>query len=241
MRTRLSRMAVIAVVALLSTADGLHAQSDTLGASASTWAAQPTVGTDTAMLYLVRDGQRQAAITYIETVTRVADGFMLVQLNMRANGLTATLDTVVLAPGTLAPVWHADRTPAGSMRVAYAGGRLTGVRVDTAGQRTAVDTAVAADLLDFSAASSFFRLLPLRPGYAVVLKSWDVHRGVIHYPVRVTGEEEIDVAGAMVKTWKVETSSGGRTIEHWIDQRTRREVRATTTMGPMRMVMERKP
>lgn len=219
----------------------LDAQADTVGANASTWGAQPAVGVDTATLYFVRDGQRQLGMLYIETIRRVPEGFMLVQQNVRPNGASVTLDTVVLNEGTLAPVWHSDVTPRGTTRVSFAGGRVRGTATDTAGVESPVDAAVPAGAIDFSAASTFARLLPLRAGYAVVLRTYDIHRGLIYTPIRVLGEEMLDVGGTEVKAWKIETITAGQPVHHWIDQATRKELRVSLTMGPTTMIMERSP
>lgn len=217
------------------------AQVDTLGPSLTTWVAQPTVGQDTATVYLERNGNRQIGMRYIETIARIPEGLLLVQQNIRPDGRIVTLDSVALAAGTLAPLWHADVTPTGRMRVAFGDGRMRGTSTDTAGVAKSVDIPLAAPLLDFSATSTFVRLLPLRAGYTAVVRSYDIHRGVQHTPVRVVGEETITMGAASIPTWKVETTANGRTVTHWIDQRTRRELRVRASMGPAEMIMERMP
>lgn len=217
------------------------AQADTVGASVSTWAAEPVVGTDTARVFFERNGTRQLGIIYVETITRTPTGFMIVQQNMRPNGATVTLDTVVFAAKTFAPLWHSDVTPRGSMRVSFESGRVRGTSTDTAGVSQPVDTTAAPDLIDFSVASTFARLLPLASGYSAVLKSYDVHRGVIHTPVRVVGEETLTIGEKQVPAWKIETTSNGQTVTHWIDRSTRRELRVRLSMGQTEMIMERAP
>jgi len=214
---------------------------DTVRAIPGTWGAAPTVGTDTASVYFLRNGNRQLGITYVETISATSDGFLLVQRNVRPNGALVTLDSISMAKETLAPLWHADVTPRGSMRVSFAGGRMRGSATDTAGVVTVVDTTVPPGALDFSVAGSFVRLLPLRADYAAVLLSYDIHRGVIYTSVRVDGEEDIEIGGTRAQTWKVAITNGGRTTQHWIDQRTRRELRVTVDMGSAQMIMERKP
>jgi hypothetical protein len=235
------RFARIAVAAL-AIPSSLVAQADTVGAAASTWAAEPVPSVDTANVFFERNGQRQLGIVYIETIARAPGGFMIVQQNMRPTGVIVTLDTVVFAAKTFAPLWHADRTPRGSTRVSFANGRVRGTSTDTAGVVTAIDTRAAADLIDFSVASSFTRLLPLRPGYSAVVKSYDIHRGVVHTPVHVVGEETLTIGDRRLPTWKVESrNSNGQVVTHWIDQKTRRELRVSASVGPSEMAMERAP
>jgi hypothetical protein len=206
-------------------------QTDTLRAVATTWAAQPTVGVDTALVYFVRGGQRQLGITYVETVAKTPAGYLVVQQNVRPNGQVVTLDSIEIAAGTLAPIWHSDVTPGGRMRVDFAAGRMKGTATNPAGASSAVDSAVAAGAMDFSTAASFVRLLPLKAGYHVVLLTNDVHRGTVPVEIRVTGEESIDVAGRAVKAWVVENTTAGRTVRRWIEQGNRREIKVLVDMG----------
>ncbi len=222
-------VAATALVALLPSL--ASAQSDTLRAVASSWAAQPAIGVDTALVYFNRGGARQLGITYIESVAKTAAGYLVVQQNIRPNGQVVTLDSIELAAGTLAPIWHSDVTPAGRMRVEFANGRMRGTSTNPAGTATPVDTAVPAGAMDFSTASSFAGLLPLRAGYSAVLLTNDVHRGAVPVEIRVTGEETLDVRGKSMKAWVVENVTGGRVVRRWIDQAARREIKVLVDMG----------
>jgi hypothetical protein len=222
----------VLVCAFAATAPSIaDAQSDTLRAVVATWAAQPTVGVDTALVYFNRGGQRQLGITYVETVAKTPAGYLVVQQNVRPTGQVVTLDSIEIAAGTLAPIWHADVTPRGRMRVEFAAGRMKGKATDLAGASSAVDSAVAAGAMDFSTAASFVRLLPLKAGYHAVLLTNDVHRGTVPVEIRVTGEESVDVAGRAVKAWVVENTTAGRTVRRWIEQASRREIKVLVDMG----------
>lgn len=236
-----ARLASSVLALVLAFPASSRAQADTVGASATTWAAEPAIGTDTARVFFERNGTRRLGIVYVEAITRTPTGFMIVQQNMRPNGAIVTLDTVTFAAKTFAPLWHSDVTPRGKTRVSYANGRVRGMSTDTAGVSRSVDTTAAPDLIDFSVASTFARLLPLAVGYSAVLKSFDIHRGVIHTPVRVVGEETLTIGEKQVPAWKIETTSNGQTVTHWIDQATRRELRVRLSMGQAEMIMERSP
>ena len=56
-----------------------------------------------------------------------------------------TLDSVVVARGTLAPLSHTDTTPTGRTLVRFAGGRMRGT-ADSSGRTTAIDRAVTTSI-----------------------------------------------------------------------------------------------
>jgi hypothetical protein len=192
---------------------------------------------DSSDTYAVRDGERRLVATYIEEITRTADGYLVVGRNVR-NGAILSLDSVALASGSLAPLWHSDTTRSGRMRVRFVDNRLRGTRIDTAGVESAVDSPVPVQVFDYSVASRIINLLPLRAGYDVVMPSYDIHRGPQFTRVTVVAEEDLTVGGRPMPAWKVEVDYGRFKATRWIDRTTRRDLRTTVAGGGMEMIAE---
>lgn len=216
----------------------LAAQADTLRAGAPGLALTLPVGVDSTDTFMRRDTALVKVMTYVETVTETPDGYLIVGENVRPNGARVTLDSVAVARGTLAPLWHSDVTPAGRMRVTYGGGVMTGTSADTAGRETAAEAAVAPGAFDYSMAHLIVNQLPLRPGYAGVLLTHDVKRGSMPVGVRVVGEEPVTVGGRTADAWKVEIDYGSFKAERWIDRKTRRDLRTRVVAGGREMIVE---
>jgi hypothetical protein len=230
--------AAISLVVALAAAPA-HAQRDTVRVGAATLRslALPT-GVDSSDTYAVRNGERRLLVTYVEEVTRTPDGYLIVGRNVRPNGAVVSLDSVAVATGTLAPVWHADSTRGGRPRGRVARGPKRGPVVDSAGARTEIDSVVPAGVYDYSMAARVVNLLPLRVGYAVVLPSYDIHRGPQFTRVSVLAEEDVEVRGRRVPAWKVEMDYGRFKATRWIHRETRKDVRTAVETGGMQMEVE---
>lgn len=195
------------------------------------------VGVDTSHTYAIRGDERRKLMTYVETVSAVPQGFLIVGQNVRPDGQSFSVDSVIVDSTTLAPLWHADHSPAGHMAVRYAGTRLTGTS-DSAGSSKAIDVEVAPGAFDYSMARLIINQLPLAPGYAGVVLAHDIRRGAVPLPFHVTGEEEITVGGTTAKAWKVEVDLGRARAVRWIDQATRKDLRTSVTFPGGEMVAE---
>jgi hypothetical protein len=222
---------------MLAPAPG-RAQRDTIRAGVSPLANLVLpLGIDSSDTYAVRDGERRLVATYIEEITRTGDGYLVVGRNVR-NGVILSLDSVGLASGSLAPLWHADTTRSGRLRVRFADNRMRGTRTDSAGAELAIDSAVPEKVFDYSVASRIINLLPLRAGYDVVMPSYDIHRGPQFTRVTVVAEEDLAIGGRAVPAWKVEVDYGRFKATRWIDRSTRQDLRTTVSGGGMEMIAE---
>ncbi len=223
----------IALVAVVSAA---HAQVDTVRADGAV-RLQLAVGIDSSHTYAVRGEERRRIMTYVETITEVPEGYLIVGENVRPDGNSFSVDSVIVARGSLAPLWHSDRSPAGHMDVRYDAGRLTGTS-DSAGTTKRVDVAVAAGAFDYSMARMVVNQLPLRPGFAGVVVTHDIRRGPVPLPFQVLGEEDVTAGGRTAKGWKVEVDLGRAKAVRWIDQATRKDLRTVVTFPGGQMVAE---
>ena len=228
-------LCVIAAIAALH-APPIHAQSDSIRADTASRLVL-AVGVDSSHTYAVRGDERRKIMIYVETVSEVPEGYLIVGENVRPDGKSFSIDSLIVARGSLAPLWHADHSPAGHMDVRYDGGRLKGAS-DSAGATKSVDAPVPAGAFDYSMARMVINQLPLAPGYAGVLVTHDIRRGVVPLPFRVLGEEEIVVGGKGAKGWKVEVDLGRAKAVRWIDQTTRKDLRTTVTFPGGEMVAE---
>jgi hypothetical protein len=223
-------------IALVAVGSAGHAQVDTVRAGSAA-RLQLAVGVDSSQTYAVRGDERRWIMTYVETISEVAEGYLIVGENVRPDGQSFSVDSLIVARGSLAPLWHSDHSPAGHMNVRYAGGRLTGTS-DSAGASTRVDVAVPAGAFDYSMARMVVNLLPLRPGYAGVVVTHDIRRGAVSLPFQVLGEEEVTVGGRTARGWKVEVDLGRAKAVRWIDQTTRTDLRTVVTFPGGQMVAE---
>jgi hypothetical protein len=235
---------MLAVVAALPlSTDAARAQGasprDTVRAgAASTGGRSLAVGADTSRTYLVRNGERRLIATYIESVSLTPEGTLLVGGNVGPNGALLTIDSVVVATGSLAPVSHSDFTPGGRTRVRFTGGRMRGSAIDGGGRSSGIDSAVPAGVYDYSIASRVVNLLPLRVGYDVVLPTYDIHRGPQFARVTVLAEEELEIGGKREPAWKVEMTFGRIKATRWIHRGTRKDLRTVVDAGGTAMVVE---
>lgn len=199
-----------------------------------------TVGVDTVDNFVVRDGEKQLAVWFAQTITTVDDGILVVQENRDASGALLTLDSVVVATGTLEVLSHADATPEGTRHVEFENGRMTGVAVDTSGTSAVVDEPVPSGHFDYSVMTLVMDHLPLEAGYHGVLATWDITRGAVYVPFRVEGEETIGIGDRLFESWKVEVEVGPVTVTRWIDRSTRKELRWSLDLPGRSMVGERR-
>lgn len=214
----------------------IHAQSDSIRADTAGRLVL-AVGVDSSHTYAVRGDERRKIMIYVETVSEVPEGYLIVGENVRPDGQSFSIDSLIVARGSLAPLWHADHSPAGHMDVRYDGARLHGAS-DSAGTTKSVDTPVPAGAFDYSMARMVVNQLPLAPGYAGVIVTHDIRRGAVPLPFRVLGEEEIVVGGKAAKGWKVEVDLGRAKAVRWIDQATRKDLRTMVTFPGGQMVAE---
>lgn len=194
-------------------------------------------GVDTSHTYAVRGDERRKIMTYVETVSDVPQGFLIVGENVRPDGRSFSVDSLIVDRATLAPIWHADHSPQGQMAVRYEGLRLTGT-TDSADSSRPVDAEVAPGAFDYSMARMVINQLPLAPGYAGVVVTHDIRRGPVPMPFRVLGEEELAIGGRTARTWKVEVDLGRATAIRWIDRATRKDLRTSVTFPGGQMVAE---
>jgi hypothetical protein len=214
-------------------------RADTLRAGAAPRRAlRLASGVDSSDTYVLRAGQRRLVMTYVEETASTPDGYLIVGRNVRPDGTVASLDSVVVARGTLAPVRHSDVTPAGRTDVRFTAGRMRGALVDSTGTRRAIDAPVPAGVYDYSMASRVVNLLPLRVGYRAVLPSYDIHRGAQFTRVGVLAAEDVEVRGRRVPAWKVEMDYGRFKATRWIDRGTRRDLRTTVNTGATELAVE---
>lgn len=232
-------LALAVCAALAPAIDPLRAQGappDTAGAASLGPLTLP-VGVDTSLTYAMRGGERVLMVTYIESVSTTPEGYLIVGRNVRPNGALLTLDSLVVARGTLAPVSHTDTTPTGRTRVRFAAGRMRGT-ADSGGRSTAIDRAVPAGLYDYSMASRLVNLLPLRAGYSTVVPTYDIHRGPQFNRVTVLADETLDVRGSPAPAWKLEIDYGRFKATRWIHRDTRKDLRTVVNAGGTEMVVE---
>ncbi len=241
----LASLAVVLIVVVpaapleAQTAAQPPASTDTVRAGApgyDSFVLEPSVdSTDT---YMVRDGQHVKLMTYVETITETPNGYLIVGENVRPDGRSFTVDSVLVARGTLAPIRHSDMTPLGRTSVRYEGDDMTGTATDTTGAESPLAMDVAAGAFDYSMARMIINLLPLRTGYAGVLLTHDIKRGGIAVPFRVVAEEQVTVGGKTAAAWKVEMNYGSFMAERWIDRATRKDLRTRVVANGREMLVE---
>lgn len=198
-------------------------------------------GVETIDNYVIRDGERRLAVTFVQTVSEVEGGYLVVQQNVAASGAVLSLDSISVEPETLTTRWHGDRTPQGSRHVAFSeGGRVSGVAVDTMGHETEIDEEVPAGLYDYSLLTLVADRLPLAVGYEATIATYDVHRGPVYVPIRVVAEETVTVEGQAHDAWRMEVLVGDRTLTRWTEKRTGRELQWVLALEGQEMVGQRR-
>lgn len=227
---------VVAGLAALAIASTAEAQVDTVRADGSVKLGLE-VGVDSSHTYALRGGERTKIMTYVEAISELPEGLLIVGENVRPDGQRFSIDSLIVSRETLAPIRHADLSPAGHMDVRYEGGRLRGTS-DSAGTSTPVDVEAAAGAFDYSMARLVVNQLPLAVGYAGVILAHDIRRGGVPLPFRVLGEEEVAVGEKTAKAWKVEVDLGRAKAIRWIDQATRKDLRTSVSFPGGEMVAE---
>jgi len=198
------------------------------------------VGADTIDNYVVRGGEEQLVVTYVQTITEVPEGYLVVQENISRSGASLSLDSLLLAEGSLATAWHGDVTPNGRRHVAFTDGRVRGISVDSLGTETPVDAAIPPGLFDYSVATLVADHLPLESGYEATLATYDITRGPAHVSLAVVAVDTISVEGGTREAWRMEVAFDGRTVTRWIDRMTRRELEWVLQFEDRRMIGRRR-
>jgi len=197
-------------------------------------------GVETVDNFVMRDGKKYPAVTFVQTITEVPEGYRIVQENKSPDGTILTLDTIVVAKGTLATVWHGDVTPMGKRHVTFWKGRMKGVAVDTLNQKTQIDEAIPARLFDYSIMTLVADRLPLGKGYKATIATFDITRGEVYVPIEVVDAETIQVDGTEYDTWRMEVDVSGRKVSRWVDRGSRKEIRWSVTFNGREMIGERR-
>lgn len=198
-----------------------------------------TTGTETVDTYLNDGGDRRLIGVFVQTVSETSTGYLVIQRNDLPSGESLSLDTIALARGSLATLWHGDVTRAGRRHVAFEDGRMRGVTVDSAGESHMVDEPVPPNHFDYSVFGLIANQLPLAEGYQVVVATYDIVRGPQYLPMSVAGTETLDWAGGRVGAWRLDTElAPGWTVSRWVEPTSRRELRWVVKAGSREMVGE---
>ena len=119
-----------------------------------------------------RDGKRQMISTGIESVSKAADGILLVVFDGQSrNGVS--IDSVTISPTTLAPIRHVEAFTGQQATYAFNGGKLTGTSKDSTGEH-AIDKTIDPGRFDFSVVQHVTNALPLTAGYEATILAYDV-------------------------------------------------------------------
>lgn len=227
---------VLIPLVVLATAPG-----DTIRVGDASLVATLAAGVDTVDNYVMRDGDKQLVVTFVQTITEVPDGYLVVQDNQSDGGVTLSLDSIVVAHGTLATVWHGDVTPIGARHVEFSPGRMAGVAVDTLGQEEPVDVEVPPGLFDFSIMTLVVDRLPLSVGYKATVATFDITRAAVYVPIEVMALETIQLNGSTFEAWKIDVDLGQVIVTRWVERDTRQELKWSFTFNGREMTGERRP
>jgi hypothetical protein len=198
-------------------------------------------GVDTVDAYLQQNGERLPTVTFVQTIAETPDGFLVVQENVSRSGSTISLDSIAVARGTLATVWHGDVTPEGSRHVAFSPGRMAGTHADTLGHETPIDASIPDRMFDYSLLTLIADRLPLAEGFSATIALYDITRGPVYVPIRVTATESVSLGGLDAEAWKMEVDLGPRVVTRWVERSTGRELRWSVELPDGRtMVGERR-
>lgn len=197
-------------------------------------------GADTVDSYVSQEGEVRRAVTSVQTILEVPEGYLIVQENLGANGSLLTLDSILVAPGTLATLWHGDVTPAGRRHVAFGDGRVTGVAVDSLGRETSIEAELSAGSFDYSIFSLVADRLPLSVGFTATIATYDITRGPIFVSIEVLDAEDVVLGGTTYETWKMSVDLGPQSVTRWVDRTSRRELKWSVKMDAREMTGERR-
>lgn len=220
---------------LISFAVLTSAPTDTIRVGEPSLLTTLTPGVVTMDNYVIRNGKRMPIVTFVQTITEVPEGYQIVQENM-GHGKLMSLDTIVVAKGTLTTVWHADKTPGGKQHIVFGKGHIMGVAEDTAGNQTRINVDIPTGLFDYSIMTLVADHLPLKAGYKAVIATYDITQGPVYVPIRVTGMETLDLDGSTYDTWKMEVNLGRVKVARWVERNTRTEVKWSVTFNGRQMI-----
>ena len=182
----------------------------------------PRLGVDTTEIFMERDGKRQMISTGIESVSKTAEGILVVFYGQSRNGVS--IDSVTISPTTLAPIRHVEAFTGQQATYAFNGGKLTGTSKDSTGEH-AIDKTIDAGRFDFSVVQQVTNALPLTAGYEATILAYDVaqhkERSVGY---TVVSQDHLTWHGGDVAAWKTVMDLGTHQVTRWIDARTRRDL-----------------
>lgn len=199
-----------------------------------------SAGVDTVDNYVLRDGTERHVVTYVQTVDVVPEGYLVVQENLGVSGAMLSLDSILLAEGSLATMWHGDVTPSGRRHVVFADGRMRGIVVDSLGRESAVDTEVPPGLFDYSVAMLVADHLPLAVGYEVTLATYDITRGPVPVSVAVLGVDTLRVGTEVHEAWRMDVTFQGPAVTRRVDRASLHELEWELPLADRRMIGRRR-
>jgi len=199
-----------------------------------------SAGVDTVDNYVLRDGTERHVVTYVQTVDVVPEGYLVVQENLGVSGAMLSLDSILLAEGSLATMWHGDVTPSGRRHVVFADGRMRGIVVDSLGRESAVDTEVPPGLFDYSVAMLVADHLPLAVGYEVTLATYDITRGPVPVSVAVLGVDTLRVGTEVHEAWRMDVTFQGPAVTRRVDRASLHELEWELPLADRRMMGRRR-
>ncbi len=199
-----------------------------------------SAGVDTVDNYVLRDGTERHVVTYVQTVDVVPEGYLVVQENLGVSGAMLSLDSILLAEGSLATMWHGDVTPSGRRHVVFANGRMRGIVVDSLGRESTVDTEVPPGLFDYSVAMLVADHLPLAVGYEVTLATYDITRGPVPVSVAVLGVDTLRVGTEVHEAWRMDVTFQGPAVTRRVDRASLHELEWELPLADRRMIGRRR-
>lgn len=192
-----------------------------------------TPRTDTTEVYVTQNGTRRLVSTSVQTVSRVPEGYLVVQVGRGRNGIS--IDSTTLSAATFAPIRHVEAMPDRRSTFTFANGGLTGPLTDSTGTH-AIDERVPVNRFDFSTIGEIANHLPFAAGYEAVIVAYDVFtlkdRTVT---VSVSGRETRSWKGREIDAWKTVTDFGTHRVTRWVDPESRRDLRWEISMQGMLM------
>jgi len=214
--------------------------ADTIRVGDPSLKANLSAGADTVDNYVVQDGKRRLAVIFVQTFTETPEGHLIVQENRSASGAILSLDSLVVADGTMETLWHGDVTPMGRRHVVFSGGRVRGVAVDSVGRETTIDEERPEGLFDYSVLTLVADRLPLGPGYEATIATYDITRGPVDVSIRVLAAESVTIGGIELGAWRMQVDFGRQSVTRWVERGTGRELRWSLSMEGRDMIGERR-
>ena len=179
--------------------------------------------TDSSVLSILRPDTVVPAGRYTSVTTPVRLGGRDALLVVEELSGGRSLDSIWVAPRSLAPLKHVGRAGGTTMDVTWEGTRVTGSWTDTAGTHS-VDTTLAEPAFDQSVAQLVLEALPLVPGYRARIVTYDAAHGPGWIDVEVRGEATMPGSRDR-RVWVVEVRPAGLLAGlHYIDKTSRREL-----------------